>query len=32
MIATAMISITRFLVGGHAHWVGCAPEGHQRTQ
>jgi len=25
MIAMALIGLTRFLVGGHAHWVGCAP-------
>ena len=25
MIATLLIGATRFLVGGHAHWVGCAP-------
>lgn len=25
MIALALIGATRFLVGGHAHWVGCAP-------
>ena len=25
MIATCLIGATRFLVGGHAHWAGCAP-------
>lgn len=25
MIAAGLIAATRFLVGGHAHWVGCAP-------
>jgi 1-acyl-sn-glycerol-3-phosphate acyltransferase len=30
MIAQVIIGVTRFLVGGHARWQGCAPEPHQR--
>lgn len=30
MIAGAIIAATRFLVGGHARWQGCAPEARQR--
>jgi 1-acyl-sn-glycerol-3-phosphate acyltransferase len=30
MIAQAIIGVTRFLVGGHARWQGCAPEARQR--
>lgn len=30
MIAQAIIAATRFLVGGHARWQGCAPEARQR--
>ena len=30
MIAQALIAATRFLVGGHARWQGCAPEPAQR--
>lgn len=30
MIADLIIGVTRFLVGGHARWQGCAPEPRQR--
>ena len=30
MIAQAIIAATRLLVGGHARWQGCAPDGGQR--
>jgi len=30
MIGPAIIAATRFLVGGHARWEGCAPEPRQR--
>lgn len=30
MIADVLIAATRFLVGGHARWQGCAPEPRQR--
>ena len=30
MISAALIAITRFIVGGHARWQGCAPEARQR--
>lgn len=30
MIGGAIIAVTRFLVGGHARWQGCAPEPRQR--
>ena len=30
MFGAAIIGITRFLVGGHARWQGCAPEPRQR--
>ena len=30
MIAGLLIAATRFLVGGHARWQGCAPEPRQR--
>ncbi len=30
MIAMALIGLTRFLVGGHANWVGCAPSAAPR--
>jgi 1-acyl-sn-glycerol-3-phosphate acyltransferase len=30
MIADILIGLTRFLVGGHARWRGCAPEERQR--
>lgn len=30
MIASMLIAATRFLVGGHARWQGCAPEARQR--
>ena len=30
MIASLLIGATRFLVGGHAHWLGCAPGPEQR--
>lgn len=30
MIAMLLIGVTRFLVGGHAHWVGCAPAANPR--
>jgi 1-acyl-sn-glycerol-3-phosphate acyltransferase len=30
MIGSVLIGATRFLVGGHARWQGCAPEGRQR--
>lgn len=31
MIARMIIGATRFLVGGHARWQGCAPEPRQRV-
>lgn len=30
MIGSAIITATRFLVGGHARWQGCAPQATQR--
>lgn len=30
MIARAIIGATRFLIGGHARWQGCAPSSRQR--
>jgi 1-acyl-sn-glycerol-3-phosphate acyltransferase len=30
MIGQVIIAATRFLVGGHARWQGCAPEASQR--
>jgi 1-acyl-sn-glycerol-3-phosphate acyltransferase len=30
-MASLLIGITRFLVGGHARWQGCAPEARQRV-
>jgi 1-acyl-sn-glycerol-3-phosphate acyltransferase len=30
VIAALVTSATRFLVGGHARWQGCAPSEHQR--
>lgn len=30
MIDLALIGLTRFLVGGQAHWRGAEPRGHQR--
>lgn len=30
LLRTALIAATRFLVGGHARWVGAAPTLHQR--
>jgi 1-acyl-sn-glycerol-3-phosphate acyltransferase len=30
MIADLLIAVTRFLVGGHPRWQGCAPQGRQR--
>lgn len=30
MIAQILIALTRFLVGGHARWQGCAPDPRQR--
>ena len=30
MIAQVLIALTRFLVGGHARWQGCAPAARQR--
>jgi len=30
MIAQVLIALTRFLVGGHARWQGCAPNPRQR--
>jgi len=30
MIAGVLIAVTRFIVGGHARWQGCAPEARQR--
>ncbi len=30
MIARLLIALTRFLVGGHARWQGCAPAPRQR--
>jgi 1-acyl-sn-glycerol-3-phosphate acyltransferase len=30
MIAQAMIAATRFLIGGHPRWQGCAPQERQR--
>lgn len=30
MIADMLIAATRFLIGGHARWQGCAPQARQR--
>ena len=30
LVREAIFAVTRFLVGGHARWIGCAPEPEQR--
>lgn len=30
MIGLVLVALTRFLVGGHAHWVGTTPQARQR--
>lgn len=30
MIGSVLLGLTRFLVGGHARWIGCVPSSRQR--
>lgn len=31
IVSAGLLGMTRFLVGGHARWVGCGPENRQRV-